>query len=188
MNEKMKKALERTLRNNEKIAWESPTLHFGILDGKEGRKTLMQWTISTICYAAILAVYAAHDSITPRFFILLSIVYGALIITPILSYRTILGQRYFITNERIILIKKDGQVATMERDRINAIRLFPIRPGTALAFGKSVVEEGDTHLRWRSIHAKENPNNVGGLNANGLVFYNVERAEQAMQMLQIENN
>ena len=106
MNEKMKKALERTLRKSETVAWESPTLHFGILDGKEGRKTLMQWTISTICYAAILAVYAAHDSITPRFFILLSIVYGALIITPILSYRTILGQRYFITNERIILIKK----------------------------------------------------------------------------------
>ena len=187
MNEKMKKALERTLRKSETVAWESPTLHFGILDGKEGRKTLMQWVLSTIFYAAILAVYAAHDSITPRFFILLSLVYGALIITPLLSYYTILGQRYYITSERIILIKRDGQVATMERDKIDAIRLFPTKPGAALAFGKSVVDEGDSQLRWRSIHAKENPNSVGGLNANGLVFYNVERAEQAMKMLQIEN-
>lgn len=74
----------------------------------------------------------------------------------------------------------------MNLDSINAVKLYPVKPGAALALGKSLLDEGDSQLRWRSTHAKEHPNSVGGLNALGLVFYNVEHAEKAMQLIQAD--
>lgn len=186
MNEKMKTALGKTLRPGESIEWESETQHFRIQDGKEGQKTVLQWIISSLCYVAILGIYIAHNALTPRFVILLSLIYFTLIVTPVLSYRQVLGQRYFLTNQRAILIRKDGIVCTMERDNINTVKLYPVKPGAAIVLGKSIQNEGDKMLRWRSLHAKENPNNVGGLNSLGLVFYNVRNAECAVKLLDIQ--
>ena len=186
MNERIKNSLQKNLRDGESVLWESGTLPFGILDGKEGRKTLLKWILCAVCYIAIILFYAVHDAVTPKFIIILTALFGVMAIMPILSYREVLAQKYYITNERALLIKKDGRICTMNLDTINAVKLYPIGPGAALALGKSILDEGDSQLRWRSTHAKEHPNSVGGINALGLVFYNVEHAENAMHLLQAD--
>ena len=186
MNEKITKALEKNLREGETVVWESGTLTFRLLDGKEGRKSLLQWVLSAVCYIAILIFYASYGAVTLKVATVLTALLAVMIAMPVLSYRQLLAQRYYLTNQRAILIKKDGVICTMERAKINAVRLYPGKPGASLALGRSLLDEGGKQLRWRSTHAKEHPNSVGGLNALGLVFYNVERAETAMRLLQAD--
>lgn len=111
MNEKIKQSLETALAGEEHVLWEGETQPFKLLDGKEGRRTLLQWIAGT------------------------------------------------------------------------AAKLFPVKPGAAIAIGAAVVEEGDRQLRWRSLHALENPGQFDGCNASGLVFYNAARAESAVKLI-----
>ena len=144
MNERMQKTLKQNLRDGETVQWESGTLPFGLLDGKEGRKTLLKWILCAASYTAIIVFFAVNNAVTPKFLIILTALFGLMAITPILGYREVLAQRYFVTNERAILIKKDGRICTMNLDSINAVKLYPVKPGAALALGKSLLDEGDS--------------------------------------------
>lgn len=183
MNDKIKQALESTLADGEQVLWEGETQPFKLLDGKEGRKTLLQWIISTLCCGVFAAFRVAQGDLTPTTGLVLLAIYAVLILGPIVSSRQLLGQRYFLTNGHAILIKRDGMVYSMRIEDDTAAKLFPVKPGAAVAIGQAVVEEGDKQLRWRSLHALENPGQFDGCNASGLVFYNVARAENAIQLL-----
>ena len=183
MNEKIKQALEETLAAEERVLWESETQPFKLLEGKEGRRTLLQWVISTVCCVGFAAFRLAQGELTPATGGILLAIYALLMLSPIVSYRQLLGQRYFLTGDRAILIRRDGMVYSMKLAGDTAAKLFPVKPGAAIAIGQTVVEEGDKQLRWRSIHALENPGQFDGCNASGLVFYNVARAESAIKLL-----
>ena len=183
MNEKIKKALESTLAAGEQVLWEGETQPFKLLDGKEGRRTLLQWIIGTVCCGGFAAFRFAQGELTLTTGIVLLVIYAALMLSPIVSYRQLFGQRYFLTDGRAILIKGDGMVYSMKLAGDTAAKLFPVRPGAAVAIGQAVVEEGDKQLRWRSLHVLENPGQFDGCNASGLVFYNVARAESAIKLL-----
>lgn len=183
MNEKIKQALEGTLAAGEQVLWEGGTQPFKLLDGKEGLKTLLQWIIGTVCCVGFAAFRLAQGELTPAVCAVLLAIYAVLLLGPIVSYRQLLGQRYFLTNGRAILIKGDGAVYSMRLAKDTAAKLFPVKPGAAVAIGPAVVEEGDKQLRWRSLHALENPGQFDGCNASGLVFYNVAHAESAIKLL-----
>lgn len=183
MNEKIKQALEGALAAGEEVLWESETQPFKLLDGNEGRKTLLQWVIGTACCVGFAAFRFTQGELTPVTCAVLLVIYAALMLSPLASHRQLLGQRYFLTNERAILIKRDGAVYSMRLAGDTAAKLFPVKPGAAIAIGAAVIEEGDKQLRWRSLHALENPGQFDGCNASGLVFYNVARAESAVKLL-----
>ena len=183
MNEKIKQALEGMLAGGEQVLWEGETQPFKLLDGKEGRRTVLQWIISTVCCGAFAAFRITRGELTPVTGIVLLVVYAVLMLGPAVSRRQLLSQRYFLTNERAILIKRDGMVYSMKLEDDTAAKLFPVKPGAAIAIGQTVVEEGDRQLRWRSLHALENPGQFDGCNSSGLVFYNVARAENAIKLL-----
>ncbi len=183
MNEKMEKALKEALFDGEQVLWESGTQQFRLLDGKEGRKTLIQWVLSTVFCAGFTILRVSQGAVSIKFFLIILAVYALLMLAPVVSYRQLLGLRCYLTGGRAIQIKKDGSVYSMKLDGAPA-KLFPIGPGAAIAIGSAVIEEGDKQLRWRALHALENAGKFDGCNASGLVFYNVERAEAAMQLLQ----
>ncbi len=182
MDEKMQKALEETLFDGERVLWESGTQQFRLLDGKEGRKVLIQWVLSTICCAGFTILRVSQGELTAKFVLIILAIYALFMLAPVVSYRQLLALRYYLTDERAIQIKKDGTVYSMKLSGAPA-KLFPVAPGAAIAIGSSIIEEGDKQLRWRALHALENPGKFDGCNALGLVFYNVERAEAAMQLL-----
>ena len=184
MNEKMKKALQGMLRPDETVLWESGTRPFRILDGREGRQTLLQWIFGTACVGALLAVYVAHGGKGLGFFAVLLVLLGIFVLAPLLQYRQTSGQRYFITNDRALVIQRGGSAYTMELADMDACRLYPLDfGGEAIALGSVLLEEQDRQLRWRASHPKENAEAQSTNEARGLVFYNVERAEAAMRLL-----
>ena len=184
MEEKMKKALEETLLDGEKVLWESGTQPFRLIDGREGRRTLIQWILSTAICATFLVLRMTQGAFTGKVLAVVLVLYAVLMLSPVISYRGLLAQRYYVTNERAILIKRDASVYTMKiNDGDIPAKIFPVKPGAAISIGAAIVEEGDKQLRWRSLNPLENPGKFDGCNASGLVFYNVARAEDVLWLL-----
>lgn len=187
MDEKIKKAMETALHPDEKVVWESGTMPFKILDGREGKQTLLQWVLSAVCILGLLGVIAAYGNFTATVVGLLIILLALLLVSPVLSYRATQGQRYYITNERALLAKPDGTVYAIDRDDVDGCKLMKLQPhGVALVVGSTLYDEGDRQLRWRAFHPKlgHTAKSYEGLTqAEGLVFYNIERADEAARLL-----
>ena len=187
MDEKIKKALETTLHPDEKIVWESGTMPFKILDGREGKQTLLQWVLSTVCILGLLGIIAAYGNFSATVVCLLVLLLAVLLVSPLLSYRNTQGQRYYITNERALLAKPDGTFYAIDRSDVDGCKLMKLQPhGVALVVGSTLYDEGDKQLRWRALHPKlgHTAKSFEGLTeAEGLVFYNIERADEAARLL-----
>ena len=184
MNEKMKKALHRTLKPGETALWESATQPFSITDGREGKRTLIEWILSALCIGAIVVFFTANGGGSARFFIIMALLLALFIGSPILSYRQLRGQYYLITQTRAIMLRTDGSAYVMELEEMGECRLYPLDfGGAAIALGSVLLEEKDKQLRWRANHPQESANANGVNGVRGLVFYHVERAEEAMRIL-----
>lgn len=184
MNEKMKKALSRTLKPGEAVLWESATQPFRITDGREGRRTLIQWVLSVLCIGAIVVFFTANGGGSARFFAIMALLLALFIGAPILSYRQLRDQYYLITPTRALMLRTDGSVYAMELEGMGECRLYPLDfGGAALALGSTLLEEKDKQLRWRAGHPQESADATGVNAVRGLVLYRVERAEEAMRLL-----
>lgn len=184
MKNKIDEILKNTLRIGEKVLWESGTQRFRLFDGVEGRATLAKWLIGGICYIIAIGLFAFDKGVTTRMVVAFSLILAFAVIVPLHSFKALLVQRYYVTTQRAIMISKNGAVFTMERKNIDAIRIYPVRPGAAIVLGKSIVSEQDKQLRWRSVHAMHDPNSEDVRDCIGLVFYNVEFAERAVRLLE----
>lgn len=184
LDEKMKKALDEALLEGEQVLWESGTQPFRLLHGREGRRTALQWCISTLFFAAFVAICVTQGTTSVKAWAAALAIYAALMLSPVLSYHQVLAVRYFLTDRRrALLIKKDGTVCAMRLAGDTPARLFSLKPGAAVSIGETVVGEKDRQLRWRTIHALGKQEKTDDDNAAGLVFYNVAHADEAMRIL-----
>lgn len=183
MSERSEKRLKEALLEGEQVLWEEKTGPFSLLSGKEGRSILIRWIISTVAIAGFTILRASSSELTVKFLAIMIILLGALLIAPIVSYRQLLGQRYYLTDRRAIVIKGDGTTSAIGIEGGVDAKLFPLDPGVAIAIGAPVIEEGGTRLRWRALHAKEPVEKAEDGSCEGLVFYNVARADEALRIL-----
>ena len=180
MNEKMKTALNETLYPDEKILWESTVQPFGLLQGGEGRRLLLSWIICFAVVGGLAAAYAARGGSGIGLYFVALAALAIVVATPVISYRQTLGQRYYITNQRALMLREDGSVFVMPRDELGEVRLYKEDcGGTALALGSMLLAEKDKQLRWRANHPLEDSTYA----LRGLVFYRPERAEEALRLL-----
>ncbi len=186
MDEKIKKQLDAALRPGETVLWESGTQPFHITDGREGRRTMLGWILGVGCIVAIAAYFNANNAASTRFLAIMLLLLALIVVSPILAYRQLCDQYYVITRQRAILARHDG-VYAMERGDMGEFRLYPMEfGGASLALGSELLEEKDRQLRWRAGHPKESADMNGVTAVHGLVFYHVERAEEAMRILMNE--
>lgn len=187
MNASVEKNLKFFLRPGERVLWRSQTQPFGILDGKEGRSVLLQWVLSAVGVFGFLALVLAYGNASPSVIALLLTLLVILIGAPVLSYRGICSQAYFITDQRVLLIRSDGGANAIERSAVDDCRLMPLEPkGEALVIGSTLFPEGGKQLRWRAMHPKlgRYAKSTDGLTvAEGLVFYNVADGGAAVELL-----
>ena len=187
MDPKIKKNLDFFLRPDERVLWHDKTRAFGITEGREGRRVLLQWVLSTAGILGFLALVFAYGNATAAVIGLLILLLANLIVAPILSYRGILTQEYLITDQRVLLIKPDGAANAIERGNVDDCRLMRIDfGGEALVIGGGLFSEGTGQLRWRSLHPKlgRYAKSADGLTvAEGLVFFNIAGGEEAVKLL-----
>ena len=179
-------AIERYLREGERICWQSGTAPFPRLESGERWKIIGKWIGTVVATAALLALYIGQGrewSVKAVALILLIAV--LMLLSPVIERRSLLGQRYWITNQRAILMTRDQTFYYMELSEIDDFQLLRDRTaGDCLILGGCLFEEVDRQLRWRACHPKTDIQNDSqrGL-AQGLAFFSVENGAGAAECL-----
>lgn len=182
----MDKALNNYLREHERVLWQGKTEAFPLLDTEGKFKILRNWILTVALSSGLLAVYIANnDKPSTGFIGLVALVAVILLTAPVLERRNLLRQKYWLTDQRAILMGGDKTFYYMELDEIDD---FQVVEGKAaqdcLVLGECLFGEVNKQLRWRACHPKVDLQGHGPQdNVVGLIFYCVSNAEGAVTIL-----
>lgn len=180
------RAIEGYLRPGEQVRWQSGTTAFPLLEKGESVKIVGKWIGTVVATAVLLVLYTGQGrewSVKAVAVILLIAV--LLILSPMIERRSLLGQRYWITDQRAILMTRDQTFYYMELSDIDDFQLLQDRTaGDCLVLGGCLLEEVDRQLRWRACHPKTDVQNDSQRGvAQGLAFFSVENGAGAVECL-----
>ncbi len=169
-----------TLRPGELVLWQGQAKQFGVLSGPDGRAILRQWLIGAGMLAAILTLYVTstrYRETAPIVF--LAGAMAVLLVVPFWERSRILRQRYYITNERAIVVAGGRHVTSMERGAIDEYRLSGENGSESLVLGSALHDEPNAELRhlglYPTVHREPDSKPV----ISGMVFYHIENAKAA---------
>ena len=188
MGEKKSKeqAFMEYLRDGEQVCWHGVTKPFPLLERDAKVLILAKWTGSVVVSAIILGLYMGNNpdwSLKVAGVILL--IAALLVVSPFMEKRSILGQEYWITDQRAILLSRDRTFYSIELSELDGFRLVEgkTREGT-LVLGSDIFEDINRQLRWRACHPKTNVQSDGPSDrAQGLVFFSVSDSKKAADCL-----
>lgn len=179
-------ALAGYLRQGERIRWQSGTKPFPLLEKGEGGKIIGKWIGTAVVTVALLTLYIGQ---VPEWSVKVAaailVIAVMLVLSPVMERWSLLGQRYWITDQRAILMTRDRSFYAIELPELDDFRLLSGRTaGDCLVLGECLFEEGERQLRWRACHPKTD---LGSDNrrdlAQGLVFFSVENGTAAAECL-----
>lgn len=181
----MDKKLREYLRENEQVRWQGRPEPFALLEGSSKAKILRTWIITAAVVCAVLVWYFGYAEKSAGFLGLLLIIAALIMISPIVERRNLMGQTYWITNERVILCTRDKSFFYMNLDEIDEIRVVRDKSDHGcLALGKIVFEDIDKQLRWRACHPKEDMQGQGDQEcALGMILYDLRDVDQAAELV-----
>ena len=178
--------LREYLRPGERVCWQGRTERFPLLDNGTRMRTLGLWIGTTALTGGVLVLYCHLSQRRSMGFIGLVILVAALIATaPFLERRTLLRQKYWITDQRAILMTRDNTFFELELSDIDDFRVVrDLAAEDCLVLGSCMFGEIDRQLRWRACHPKIALCNGGEEDrVMGLICYCVGNAEGAAAQL-----
>lgn len=179
-------ALNNCLRQGEQVLWQSGTMSFPLLEKGESWKIIGKWIGTVVVTAVLLALYTGQGrEWSAKAVAVILLIAAVMLLSPVIERRSLLGQRYWITDQRAILMTRDQTFYYMELPEIDDFQLLRDRTaGDCLVLGECLFEEGERQLRWRACHPKTD---LGSDNrrdlAQGLVFFSVENGAAAAECL-----
>lgn len=179
-------ALAGYLRQGERIRWQSGTEPFPLLEKGEGGKIIGKWIGTAVVTVALLTLYIGQ---VPEWSVKVAaailVIAVMLALSPVMERWSLLGQRYWITDQRAILMTRDRSFYAIELPELDDFRLLSGRTaGDCLVLGGCLLEEVDRQLRWRACHPKTDVQNDSQRGvAQGLAFFSVENGAGAVECL-----
>ena len=139
----MYEKLREILNDGEQVLWSGSPAPFALLDrhAGNGRKILIKWISVAVLASALIIVYMMNnDPVSPGF---LTVVIGIsllLILSPLVDRYNILGTRYWITDQRVILMQRSKTIFSMRLDCVDAFRLVQDEaPNDCLVLGSRAL-------------------------------------------------
>lgn len=185
-NKTADEALADYLRQGEQIRWQSGTKPFSLLEKGEGGKIIGKWIGTVVVAVALLTLYIGQ---VPEWSVKVAaailVIAVLLVLSPVMERWNLLGQRYWITDQRAILMTRDKSFYAIELPELDDFRLLSGRTaGDCLVLGGCLFEEGERQLRWRACHPKTDMGSDSRRDlAQGLVFFSVENGAAAAECL-----
>lgn len=177
------------LRENEEIRWQGIQADFSLLDDTNRRPILLRWLLTAVLTVCVLAVYFAGKEVPSSGFVGLVLLVAAIMMgSPLVERWSLRQQRYWITNQRAILITRDKSVYSMELEKLDGFRVIRGRAAEdCVVLGSCIFPEVKGQLRWRACHPKIDVCSRSDQDeAQGMVFYCVRNAEEAGALLEKE--
>lgn len=179
-------AFQKCLRSGEQVRWHGTTRPFPLLERDAKLLILGKWVGTVIASAVLLRLYIGNSpDRSLRVVGLVLLIAALLIASPFMEKWNVLGQQYWITDQRVILMSRDRTFYYMELSDIDDFRLVEdqTEEGT-LAVGSCVFGDIKRQLRWRACHPKINVQSDGPAGkAMGLVFFSVSDSKKAADCL-----
>lgn len=178
--------LREYLRSGEQICWHGTTKPFPLLERDARVHILTKWIGTTAVSAVILGLYISNNSDWKWNVVgVAALIAALLVLSPFMERRNILGQEYWITDQRVIFMSRDRTFYFMELSEIDDFRL--VKDGTqegSLVLGSCIFEDIGRQLRWRGCHPKTDVQSDGPSDrAQGLVFFSVGGSREATDCL-----
>jgi hypothetical protein len=181
----MDKAIKDYLRPGEQILWESRTIPFKLLGKWDKGRILRSWIITAVCFVVIMAVYFRFNANPSAGLIGLFVLIAAMIaVSPVLERQSLLGQRYFITDKRAIVMTrgKSFYYVTLKRAGGGEV-ISGLADGDCIAIGRGISESARKQLRWQCCHPKRSASAEDHDCVSALAFYCPENPEGAISAI-----
>lgn len=179
-------ALASYLRQDEQIRWQSGTKPFPLLEKGEGGKIIGKWIGTAAVAAALLTLYIGQGpGWNVKVAAAILVIAVLMVLSPVMERWSLLGQWYWITDQRAILMTRDRSFYAIELSELDDFQLLPGRTaGDCLVLGECLFEEGERQLRWRACHPRTDLGSDSRRDlAQGLVFFSVEDGAAAAECL-----
>ena len=182
----MEEKLKKYLRPGEQVRWQGQPAPFSLLEGKMKTRILTKWIVTVVLGAALLAVYLSGNQAPSMGFIgLVLLVVVVILASPLVEYRNVQGMRYWVTDQRVILMTRNQTFYYMELDKIDRYQVLGSTAAEkCLILGSYLFEEGDKQTRWRACHPKtdiqghDHPDQ-----AIGMILYGIRDAAAVEKLL-----
>ena len=181
MEENMKE-LSRYLRKGEQVRWQGKTGAFQLLERDVKGLIVGKWIGTVAAFSAILLLYIRNVPAWNAGIVGVILMAGCLLLlAPVLEWNSLLGQKYWITDQRAILMTKDRVFCSMELGDIDVFRIVRRQGGQdCLLLGSGILDEAEGQLRWYACHPKgEQRRGEETGQPVGMVFYGVTNTDDA---------
>lgn len=179
--EVLRENLRKFLEDGETVLWHGWAEPCEFLAETDKPRIVKNWIIECVVFGAILAFYmtmAAQVS-----YMLVVVVLAVLVIVlmaPYREWRKLKDQQYWITNQRIISGRGKNDFWAIDMALVDVVEVKKLSTGNdCILLCEKVVKQGEKLMRWRSGSPSEGTM-AGDV---GMVFYNVVRADEAMDAL-----
>ena len=171
----MEERLKTYLRPGEQVRWQGRPAPFSLLEAEAKKQILLKWGLTVALGGGLLAVYLSGTEAPSMGFIgLVLLVAAVILISPVAERRNLMGEQYWITNQRAILMTRDKTFFYMELSDIDDLQVV----------GRCLFEEAKKLLRWRACHPKVDVQSHDETDRSlGMIFYGVQGAEAAAELL-----
>ena len=156
------KELHKYLRENESVLWQSGPKAFPLMESRLKGKILGEWNFSTGTRVLLLVVAAV------------------IILSPVVEWHNLKNQKYFLTDQRAILITADNSLYFMDYNQIDDMAVIDdVADGACIAMGSTILNNVRKQLRWQACHPKTDLQEADKRSeALGMVFYVPEAANR----------
>lgn len=183
----MEKELSKYLRENEHVQWQGAPADFPLMETGVKFQILRKWILTVAVTIGLLAVYISANEVRSLGFIGLTLlVAAAIMLSPLVEFRSTRQLKYWITDQRVILMTRDKTLYYMPLNEIDSYQVVSdMAAQDCLVLGGVLFSEIRKQLRWRACHPKidlqahENQDK-----AQGLVLYGLSNSSAAVALLE----
>ena len=178
--------LHKYMRPGESLLWESAPGDFPLLEGKLRARILGEWLITLLFAGWLLYVERDEPGFGNGVKLLVALVAAAIILAPVMEYQSLKKQKYFLTDQRAILLTADRDFYYMDYDKIDDCRLIEdMAQGGCIAMGSLIMADVRRQLRWQACHPKTDLQEADRSGESlGMVFYAPAGVDKMVTLMQ----
>lgn len=169
------------LHEGEQILWQGRPSEFPYNEKAGMKNLIVMWGLGPLILIAVMAAYLTNGgkllSIINIFLVLLLVIS---IFSPMRTKRTIMGQYYYVTDERAIVTMDGFEQFFVRLEDIDDVQIESDSvQDNALIIGSVLFPEIKKQLRWRACNAMAKDGSKETGQCAGLIFYGLKDADAA---------
>ena len=182
----MEKELQEYLREGEHVLWQGKPKTFQVMEDGSKTQILRKWILTVLIAGGLLACYLNYNQHPSMKFVAIVVVVAVVVlVSPFTEKSGLLKNRYWITDQRVILMNREKTMFHMDLSDIDS---FQVVEGPAerpcIALGSGVFGDIKKQLRWRAGHPLvDAADQKEAGEAMGMILYGVNDVDAAAALL-----